>query len=176
MDLTQPKTSPHGRLACGACHMEMKELPHATALPQIQRRACHEAQGNRETYGLPTRQLTTYRDFFHKLASHGGSKTAANCPSCHGFHKDPPSSDPRSAVSSGRLGETCGKRHSGASTWSALGRVPVVIAAAGSPILILRAPDLSVAHLRAVGLRRAPPAFDRFTYVEKAEYSSLSGA
>jgi formate dehydrogenase gamma subunit len=96
---------------------------------------CHEAQGIRETYGLPAGRLTTYRDSFHGLASRGGSKAVANCSSCHGFHEILPSSDPRSAVNPRRLGETCGKCHPGAGRWSALGPVHMVIATAGSPVL-----------------------------------------
>jgi hypothetical protein len=42
VDLTQLRTSPHGRLACVACHKGMKDLPHATDLPQVQCGACHQ--------------------------------------------------------------------------------------------------------------------------------------
>jgi len=97
---------------------------------------CHEAQGIRETYGLPAGRLSSYRDSFHGLASRGGSKAVANCASCHGFHDILPSSDPRSAVNPGRLGETCGKCHPGAGKWASLGGVHVVLAAQTNPILL----------------------------------------
>ena len=42
VDLAQLKTSPHGRLACVACHMGMKDLPHTTTLPQVRCGACHQ--------------------------------------------------------------------------------------------------------------------------------------
>jgi cytochrome b subunit of formate dehydrogenase len=96
---------------------------------------CHEAQGIRETYGLPAGRLKTYRDSFHGLASRGGSRAVANCASCHGYHDILPSTDPRSAVNPGRLGETCGRCHPGAARWAALGPVHVVIAVAGNPLL-----------------------------------------
>ena len=127
---------------CTDCHGEhLIRGPNDPASPVVASAVnttcsrCHEAQGIRETYGLPAGRLTTYRDSFHGLASRGGSKAVANCSSCHGFHDILPSSDPRSAVSPGRLGETCGKCHPGAGKWSALGRVHVVIATAGNPIL-----------------------------------------
>jgi formate dehydrogenase gamma subunit len=96
---------------------------------------CHEAQGIRETYGLPAGRLSTYQDSYHGLAARGGSAAVANCASCHGFHDILPSSDPRSAVSPRRLGETCGKCHPGAGTRFAMGRVHVATATADNPIL-----------------------------------------
>jgi len=96
---------------------------------------CHEAQGIRETYGLPAGRLNTYKDSFHGLAARGGSPAVANCASCHGFHDILPSSDPRSDVSPQRLGETCGKCHPGAGNKFAMGPVHVAMATADNPIL-----------------------------------------
>jgi cytochrome b subunit of formate dehydrogenase len=96
---------------------------------------CHEAQGLRETYGLPAGRLKSYRDSFHGLASRGGSKAVANCASCHGFHDILPSSDPRSAVSPEQLAKTCGKCHPGAGKWAELGPVHVVLATTDNRIL-----------------------------------------
>jgi hypothetical protein len=42
VDLAQLKISPHGRLACVACHKGMKDLPHATTLPQVRCGGCHQ--------------------------------------------------------------------------------------------------------------------------------------
>ncbi len=96
---------------------------------------CHEAQGIRETYGLPAGRLTSYRDSYHGLASRAGSRSVANCASCHGYHDVLPSSDPRSAVSAARLGETCGKCHPGAGKWAELGPVHFSMAEAQNPLL-----------------------------------------
>mgnify|MGYP001066895234 CR=1 FL=1 len=64
---------------------------------------CHEAQGIRETYGLPAGRLSTWRDSFHGLAARGGSPAVANCASCHGEHDILPSSDARSAINAANL-------------------------------------------------------------------------
>ncbi len=97
--------------------------------------ACHEAQGIRETYGLPAGRLSTYQDSYHGLAARGGSPAVANCASCHGEHEILPSSDPRSPISAGRLPETCGKCHPGAGTRFAMGPVHVAMTTADQPLL-----------------------------------------
>jgi cytochrome b subunit of formate dehydrogenase len=98
--------------------------------------ACHEAQGIRETFGLPAGRLSTYEDSFHGLAARGGSPVVANCASCHGDHAILPSSDPRSTVSPQRLPETCGRCHPGAGGQFAMGPVHVALTSAASePIL-----------------------------------------
>jgi formate dehydrogenase gamma subunit len=58
--------------------------------------------------------VKTFFESYHGLASSYGSTVAANCGSCHGFHKVLPSSDPRSSIHKDRLAETCGKCHAGA--------------------------------------------------------------
>jgi len=87
---------------------------------------CHEAEGIRQTFGLPAGRLSSYRDSFHGLAARGGSPAVANCASCHGFHDVLPSSDPRSAISPGNIGRTCGKCHPGAGSRFQASRVHVV--------------------------------------------------
>jgi cytochrome b subunit of formate dehydrogenase len=127
---------------CTDCHGEhLTRGPHDEASP-VQAETvnatcshCHEAQGIRETYGLPAGRLTSYRDSYHGLASRAGSRAVANCASCHGFHDVLPSTDPRSAVSPQRLAVTCGKCHPGAGKWAELGRVHVSVADARNPIL-----------------------------------------
>ena len=51
---------------------------------------------------------------FHGLAMRGGSKVAANCESCHGYHNIRPSSDTLSSINKKNLPVTCGKCHPGA--------------------------------------------------------------
>jgi len=96
---------------------------------------CHEAIGIRETYGLPAGRLASYEDSFHGLAARGGSPVAANCASCHGFHRILPSSDSTSATHVNNLPATCGKCHPGASERFARGAVHVVMARPDQPIL-----------------------------------------
>lgn len=96
---------------------------------------CHEATGIRETFGLPTGRLDTYRDSFHGLAARGGSPVVANCASCHGYHDILPSTDPRSMVSQAKLGETCGSCHPGAGARFAMGSVHVAATDADQPML-----------------------------------------
>lgn len=95
---------------------------------------CHEATGIRETFGLPGGRLSSYRDSFHGLAARGGSPVVANCSSCHGYHDVLPSSDPRSAVSPKRLGETCGRCHPGAGTKFKISAVHVTMATESQPV------------------------------------------
>jgi formate dehydrogenase gamma subunit len=97
--------------------------------------ACHEAEGISEKYGIPAGRLETYADSFHGLAVRGGSKVAANCASCHGFHDIRPSSDPQSAIHKDNLPATCGRCHPGAGENFAKGAVHVVLTAREEPIL-----------------------------------------
>lgn len=96
---------------------------------------CHEAVGIRQTFGLPSGRLSTYRDSFHGLAARGGSPVVANCASCHGFHDILPSTDPRSLVSSARLATTCGRCHPGAGIKFQVGPVHVAMATPNQPPL-----------------------------------------
>ena len=127
---------------CTDCHGEhLIRGPHDAESPVLASAVtstcsrCHEAQGIRETYGLPGGRLNTYQDSFHGLAARGGSPAVANCASCHGYHDVLPSSDPRSAVSPARLSETCGKCHPGAGNKFAMGPVHVAMATSDNPIL-----------------------------------------
>ncbi|MBI4840969.1 MAG: hypothetical protein HY803_07825 [candidate division NC10 bacterium] len=96
---------------------------------------CHEAEGISEKYGIPGGRLETYADSFHGLAVRGGSKVAANCASCHGFHDIRPSGDPRSAIHPDNLPATCGKCHPGAGENFAKGMVHVALTTREEPIL-----------------------------------------
>ena len=96
---------------------------------------CHEAESIRQTFGLPAGRLASYRDSFHGLAARGGAPAVANCGSCHGYHDILPSSDPRSAVSPARLGQTCGKCHPGASTKFKVSPVQGAMTSADQPAL-----------------------------------------
>ena len=46
-------------------------------------------------YNLPADRVKTFFESYHGLAAQYGSTVAANCASCHGYHKILPSTDPR---------------------------------------------------------------------------------
>jgi formate dehydrogenase gamma subunit len=127
---------------CTDCHGEHLirgpgdlESPVATARVSETCSRCHEAQGIRETYGLPAGRLATYRDSFHGLAARGGSPAVANCASCHGYHRILPSKDPRSAIAPRNLPATCGRCHPGAGERFAMGPIHVATATPDQPVL-----------------------------------------
>src|SRR5205085_1494212 len=74
----------------------------------------------------------TFFDSYHGLAAQYGSTLAANCGSCHGYHKILPSSDSRSTINPSHLVETCGKCHPGTTTRFALSKIHVDASSAGS--------------------------------------------
>jgi len=76
---------------------------------------CHEGVTLTQEFGVASGRVSSYRDSYHGLASHLGSKVVANCASCHGVHNILPSSDPRSMINASNLQQTCGQCHVGAS-------------------------------------------------------------
>jgi cytochrome b subunit of formate dehydrogenase len=87
--------------------------------------SCHSSVKISEKFGLPIGKQKTFSDSFHGLAVKSGSKEAANCASCHGYHDILPSSDPQSKVSKENLAATCGSCHPGAGKNFAIGAVHV---------------------------------------------------
>jgi hypothetical protein len=75
---------------------------------------CHNSVEMTKKYNIPTGRTDSYLNSFHGLAVRGGSKVAANCESCHGYHNIRPSSDTLSSINKRNLPETCGKCHPGA--------------------------------------------------------------
>jgi cytochrome b subunit of formate dehydrogenase len=59
------------------------------------------------------------------LASKLGSKTVANCASCHGVHNILPSSDAKSTINQANLAKTCGQCHPGANDNFIKGKVHI---------------------------------------------------
>lgn len=86
---------------------------------------CHSSVKMSEKFGLPTGRSKTFFDSFHGLAVKAGSKEAANCASCHGFHDILPSSDSSSRVNKKNLAVTCGSCHPGANENFAVGAVHI---------------------------------------------------
>ena len=86
---------------------------------------CHESVSIMGKFGIEADQVATYRNSFHGVADRFGSKTVANCASCHGTHDIRPSSDPMSKVNPKNVPRTCGKCHPGANPNFALGKMHV---------------------------------------------------
>ena len=63
---------------------------------------------------MPGGRVSSYLASYHGMAEKVGSKTVANCASCHGVHNILPSSDPHSTVNHANLAKTCGQCHPGA--------------------------------------------------------------
>ena len=93
---------------------------------------CHASERLNTKYNLPADRVRTFFDSYHGLASSYGSMLAANCASCHGYHKVLRSTDPNSTIHQAHLVETCGKCHPGATEKFALSRVHVDLETAKS--------------------------------------------
>jgi formate dehydrogenase gamma subunit len=122
---------------CTDCHSEHKieSLTGDAASSRISADVCsrcHASERLNTKYNLPSDRVRTFFDSYHGLASSYGSTLAANCASCHGYHKILASSDPNSTINKAHLVATCGKCHPGASEKFAQGKIHVDIAATQS--------------------------------------------
>ncbi len=84
---------------------------------------CHAGVTLTTEFGVAAGRVSSYKDSYHGLASRLGSKTVANCASCHGVHNILPSSDPASMIHAKNLAQTCGQCHPGAGDNFAQGRI-----------------------------------------------------
>jgi len=84
---------------------------------------CHEGVTLTREFGVASGRVASYKDSYHGLASQLGSKTVANCASCHGVHNILPSSDPKSMINAQNLPQTCGQCHVGASANFTSGKI-----------------------------------------------------
>jgi formate dehydrogenase gamma subunit len=100
---------------CTDCHSEHKivSLRNSTKISEDVCSRCHASERLNTKYNLPDDRVKTFFESYHGLASQYGSTVAANCASCHGYHKILASSDTNSTISRVRLVETCGKCHPG---------------------------------------------------------------
>jgi formate dehydrogenase gamma subunit len=123
---------------CTDCHSEHKIEGLKTAsnlkISEEVCSRCHASERLNTKYNLPQDRVRTFFDSYHGLAAQYGSTLAANCGSCHGYHKILPSSDPASTISQAHLVETCGKCHPGANEKFAFGKIHVDNEAAQSPV------------------------------------------
>jgi formate dehydrogenase gamma subunit len=114
---------------CTDCHSEHKIQALKTRSPlEIDVEVCsqcHSSERMNTKYNLPPDRVKTFFESYHGLAAQYGSTLAANCASCHGFHKILPSTDPRSSIYKTNLVETCGKCHPGATENFAQSKVHV---------------------------------------------------
>lgn len=116
---------------CTDCHGEHLILPKEAPTSGLRGRllavqtcgSCHTSVTLARKYGFSAERLKTYRESYHGLAVDGGSVSAADCASCHGYHNILPSSDPASLIHPDNLEKTCGKCHEGASKTFAM--IPV---------------------------------------------------
>jgi len=92
---------------------------------------CHASEKINSRFGMPGDRVQTFNESFHGLAAQGGSTVAANCASCHGYHRVPPSKDPASSIHPTKLIETWGKCHPGAGEHFVEGRIHSVEAGGG---------------------------------------------
>jgi formate dehydrogenase gamma subunit len=118
---------------CTDCHSEHKIQALKTSSPlEIDVAVCsqcHASERMNTKYNLPPDRVKTFFESYHGLAAQYGSTLAANCASCHGFHKILPSTDPRSSIYKTNLVVTCGKCHPGATENFAQSKVHVDAAA-----------------------------------------------
>lgn len=92
---------------------------------------CHESERINTKFGMPSDRVKTFFESYHGLAMQGGSANAANCASCHGYHKVLPSNNPESSIHKSHLVETCGKCHPGAGENFAFSKVHATDSADG---------------------------------------------
>ena len=117
---------------CTDCHSEHKIQALKNTSPEVSAEVCsrcHASERLNTKYNLPADRVKTFFESYHGLAVQYGSTVAANCGSCHGYHKILPSTDPRSTINKAHLVETCGKCHPGADEKFASGKIHVDLAA-----------------------------------------------
>lgn len=119
---------------CTSCHGEHRVLaptdPNSSVTPvRISQTCsnCHAAVGIVGKYGIKVEQVATYQESFHGVATKFGSRTVANCASCHMTHDIRAPQDPLSSVNVRNIPSTCGKRgcHEGANANYAKGKIHV---------------------------------------------------
>jgi formate dehydrogenase gamma subunit len=124
--------------SCIDCHAEHQiEGLHTASSTKIAEQICgrcHASERLNTNFRIPRRRVETFFQSYHGLAAQGGSTRAANCASCHGWHKILASSDPASTIHPNNLTATCGQCHPGATTNFALGRIHPDDAAASSEV------------------------------------------
>ncbi len=119
----------HDAPTCTGCHYEhqirsLKNAGSMTISADVCSR-CHSSERINARYNLPSDRVKTFFESYHGLAGQLGSTVAANCASCHGWHKILPSADTNSTINAAHLVETCGQCHPGTGKNFALGKIHV---------------------------------------------------
>ncbi len=119
----------HDAPTCTGCHYEHQirslKATSTRAISEDVCSRCHASERMNTRYNLPADRVKTFFDSYHGLAAQYGSTVAANCASCHSYHKILPSTDTNSTVSKVNLVTTCGKCHPGANTEFSQGKIHV---------------------------------------------------
>ena len=112
---------------CGDCHgiHGISRVSDSERGPRASCAHCHESVRLTQEFAVPVERVGSYAASYHGMARQMGSKTAADCASCHGAHQILPSSDPQSPTNRKNLPVTCGKCHKGAKEDFAKGNVHV---------------------------------------------------
>ena len=95
-------------------HVDPNSSVSAQNLARTTCARCHEGVRLSQDFGIAGGRASSYLASYHGLAAERGSKTVANCASCHGVHNILPSSDPKSTINQANLAKTCGQCHPGA--------------------------------------------------------------
>ena len=119
----------HDAPTCTGCHSEhqirsLRNTGSMTISADVCSR-CHSSERINTRYNLPSDRVKTFFESYHGLAGQYGSTVAANCASCHGWHKILPSADTNSTINAAHLVQTCGQCHPGTGTNFALGKIHV---------------------------------------------------
>lgn len=114
---------------CMDCHAEhqiagLKSAPTRKVSEEVCGK-CHASERINTKFRMPKDRVKTFFESYHGLAGQYGSARAANCASCHGFHKILPSTDSSSSIHRDHLVETCGKCHPGATENFAYGKIHI---------------------------------------------------
>ena len=106
---------------CTDCHgihtiKAPKDVKSSVSAANVQNTCaqCHQSVSLSNEFGVPGGRVASYLASYHGMAQTMGSKTVANCASCHGVHNILPSADPHSTVNHANLAKTCGQCHPGA--------------------------------------------------------------
>jgi len=114
---------------CTGCHDDHKirslKSSSPTMISEDVCSRCHASERLNTKYNLPADRVKTFLGSYHGLAGQYGSTVAANCASCHSYHKILPSADTNSTISKVNLVATCGKCHPGANREFSLGKIHV---------------------------------------------------
>lgn len=112
---------------CIDCHAEHRIVglkdPAASFRTAEACSKCHASERINSRFGMPNDRVKTFFESYHGLAATGGSTTAANCASCHGYHRILRSTDPDSLIHPAHLVTTCGKCHPGTNAGFVSGRI-----------------------------------------------------